>query len=685
MLDERTIRQWFDVFKAPNQLTEVRILGKGKAVYSGYFTDCETMLSEMRRYDGYGGMYATINQINDACAGREQSQQIIKSPKATTNDREIECRKILLIDFDPERPADTNATDEEVALADACMRKVYNYLRDQGFSEPVIAHSGNGFHLYYRINLENNDENTKLIEMFLKALDMMFGDEKTVKVDTSVFNASRIAKIIGTPSNKGSNTKSRPQRMSRFIHIPDVFKETGIHYIQKVANEYPQVEAPSRENNYSTERFDIEGFIKEHDIQIEKRVKFSGGEKLILKECPFDSNHKAPDSAIFVMDTGAIAFKCFHASCSNMRWRDVRLHFDPSAYNRKEQEEYHRRRYYYGERPPKQVQVIKEDGRGKKWLSMTDIKWIDPSSYVSIPSGITILDQKIMGFTLGDVTIVSGLSGAGKTTLLDHFILNAVQRGYKAAAWSGELQDFRFQSWLDQMAAGKSCVVQKFGYSNLYYVPRHIADVIHQWMDGKFWLYNNDYGAGFDQLFSDIKECVEQNGVQLVLLDNLMAMDLYEIDGSENERQTKLIKEVKSFAKTQNVHIILVCHPRKEQSFQLLRKESIAGTANLTNLCDNLLISHRVGNDFARRAVEFFGEEQTQLMLQYDLILEIAKNRSLGVVDQIIGLYYETETRRIKNEIAENIVYGWKEQPVQTDIDFGDDFPEDNEPYYNKF
>ena len=685
MLDERTIRQWFDVFKAPNQLTEVRILGKGKAVYSGYFTDCETMISEMRRYDGYGGMYATINQINDACAGREQSQQIIKSPKATTNDREIECRKILLIDFDPERPADTNATDDEVALADACMRKVYTYLRDQGFSDPVIAHSGNGFHLYYRINLENNDENTKLIEMFLKALDMMFGDEKTVKVDTSVFNASRIAKIIGTPSNKGSNTKSRPQRMSRFIHIPDVFKETGIHYIQKVANEYPQVEAPSRENNYSTERFDIEGFIKEHDIQIEKRVKFSGGEKLILKECPFDSNHKAPDSAIFVMDTGAIAFKCFHASCSNMRWRDVRLHFDPSAYNRKEQEEYHRRRYYYGERPPKQVQVIKEDGRGKEWLSMTDIKWIDPSSYVSIPSGITILDQKIMGFTLGDVTIVSGLSGAGKTTLLDHFILNAVQRGYKAAAWSGELQDFRFQSWLDQMAAGKSCVVQKFGYSNLYYVPRHIADVIHQWMDGKFWLYNNDYGAGFDQLFSDIKECVEQNGVQLVLLDNLMAMDLYEIDGSENERQTKLIKEVKSFAKTQNVHIILVCHPRKEQSFQLLRKESIAGTANLTNLCDNLLISHRVGNDFARRAVEFFGEEQTQQMLQYDLILEIAKNRSLGVVDQIIGLYYETETRRIKNEIAENIVYGWKEQPVQTDIDFGDDFPEDNEPYYNKF
>ena len=462
--------------------------------------------------------------------------------------------------------------------------------------------------------------------------------------------------------------------MSYFVHIPEVFKETGLEYIKKVASEYPQVEAPSRANNYSTERFDIEGFIRDHGITVERRVKFQGGEKLILAECPFNSNHK--DSAIFVMDTGAIAFKCFHSSCSNMGWRDVRLHFDPTAYNRKEQEEFRRRRSYYGERQAKQIQVVQEDSRGKKWLSMSEVKWIDPSSYVSIPSGITVLDQKIMGFTLGDVTILSGLSGSGKTTLLDHFILNAVQRGYKVAAWSGELQDFRFQAWLDQMAAGKSYVVQKFGFSNLFYVPKATAEVINKWLDGKFWLYNNDYGAGFDQLFADIKECVQQNGVQMVLLDNLMAMDLDELDGSENERQTKLIKEIKSFAKKENVHVILVCHPRKEQSFQLLRKESIAGTANLTNLCDNLLISHRVGNDFEKRAKDFFGEEQVRSLMEYQLVLEIAKNRSLGIVDQIIGLFYENETRRIKNEIAENIVYGWKEEPVQTTLDPYEDLPE---------
>lgn len=56
---------------------------------------------------------------------------------------------------------------------------------------------------------------------------------------------------------------------------------------------------------------------------------------------------------------------------------------------------------------------------------------------------------------MGDVTVLSGLSGSGKTSWIDCVVLNAVQRGYKVGIWSGELQDFRFQSWIDQISAGK--------------------------------------------------------------------------------------------------------------------------------------------------------------------------------------------------------------------------------------
>ena len=667
MIDERTVLQWWDIFKSSCPLTEVRLLGQGGRTFSGYFTDPETMISQMRQFQGVGA-FATINEIKDSCYGRSQHDVIVSKPKATTSDNDIERRRWILIDIDPDRSSDTNSTDEQKDLAAQRMKVVYRYLRDEGFNAPVVADSANGYHLYYSVNLGNTPENTELVSDFLKALDMLFSDE-SVKIDTSVFNASRIAKIIGTKSNKGTNTKDQPQRFSKFIHVPDKISETGIEYLRKVASILPKKEAPSRFNGYSSEKFDIEGFIRDHGIEIVRRSRFGNGEKLVLKECPFDSNHKAPDSAIFVMDSGAIGFRCLHNSCREYTWRDVRLKFDPHAYERKEYEEYRQKRAYNGKVDPRPIEPVKEDGRGRKWLSLKDIEWLDPSQLISIPTGIHEIDRKMMGLTLGDVTVLSGLSGSGKTTLLNSFILNAIQRGYKAAAWSGELQGFRFQAWFDQMAAGKGFVREKPGYDGLYYAPRNISDKINEWTDGKFWVYNNEYGDEWSHLMPEIEECVKNNGVQLIVLDNLMALTLDEADGSENERQTKLIKDIKSFAKSANVHVVLVCHPRKEQSFQLLRKESIAGTANLTNLADNVIISHRVGRDFERRAKDFFGDEVTQAMLGFDVVIEVAKNRSIGVVDLLVGLYYEQETRRIKNDPAENIVYGWSDNPVQTSFD----------------
>lgn len=661
MIDEQAIRQYWSTFKGDGELVEIRILGGGKT-FSGYFTDVETMLSAIRAYDGYG-IYATVNPVRESCYGRSQHDVIIPKPKATTSDADIEARTTILIDIDPKRPSDTNASDDEIKAAYKTAIAVYKFLSGQGFEKPVVAFSANGFHLYYRVWLANTPEITNLVRDFLLALDMLFSDD-AVSIDTSVFNASRISKLIGTSSNKGTNTAERPQRISCFRSIPDEFRETDIAYVRKVAEMLPKKEEPSRFNGYSTEQFDLDGFIRDHGIEVVKRTSFGQGEKLILKECPFDHNHKAPDAAIFRLNSGAIGFRCLHNSCAHYGWRDVRLHFDPSAYEHQYREQYAHKRSYYGQAEQKPIEPIKEDGRGKKWLSMGDIVWVDPAQMVSVPSGISELDRRIMGFSLGDVTILSGLSGSGKTTLLDHFILNAVQRGFKVAAWSGELQGFRFQSWLDQMAAGKANVVQKHGFDNLYYASRAISDRINAWLDGKFWLYNNDYGDGWTNLFSDIKSIVDEKGVRLILLDNLMALDLEDDQSTNNEKETRFIKELKRFAKNANVHVLLVCHPRKEQSFQLLRKESIAGTANLTNLCDNLLISHRVGNDFERRAKDFFGKEAVEGLMDYDVVVEVAKNRSLGVVDVLIGLYYEKETRRIKNDKAENIVYGWDDAPV---------------------
>lgn len=662
-MNEITIRQWYDTFKSGEELVEVRIVDNTyKRTYSGYFTDVNTLLNEIRKYDNCN-IYFTLNAINPACYDREQHDRIVTKPKSTTSDNDIVGRDWILIDIDTKKPSDTNSTDEEKEMAKEVVNNVFKFLRDEGFEKPVVCDSGNGFHLLYKIAMKNSNENTTICKEFLQVLDMLFSNPN-VEIDCTTHNASRVCKLYGTFSRKGSNTKKRPQRESKILRIPDEIKITPNEYFAKVAAMLPKPEQPSKSNYYSNEKFDLEAFLNKHHIAVRNIVRTSSFTKYILDECPFNSSHRAPDSAIFEMSNGGLGFKCLHSSCSQYTWKDFRLKFEPDAYDHKEYQRHEHKMQYYSQQKKEPFVPKKEDStKGKKWLAMTDVQYVDMSKLVAIPTGYKELDKKIIGLLMGDVTVLSGLSGSGKTSWIDCVVLNAVQRGYKVGIWSGELQDFRFQSWIDQISAGKNYVCKKEGYENYYYAPKNIANQINKWLEGKLFLYNNNYGSKWQQLFADIKTLVENEGTQLIVLDNLMALQIDSYDGDKYTQQTRFINDLKEYAKAKNIHVILVCHPRKEGGF--LRKESISGTADLTNLADSVIIIHRIGKDFEQRAGEFFGKDKVLPYLKYNSVIEVCKNRSMGVIDLLVGMYYEVESRRLKNEISENIVYGWQEQPAQ--------------------
>lgn len=662
-MNEITIRQWYDTFKSGEELVEVRIVDNAyKRTYSGYFTDVNTLLNEIRKYDNCN-IYFTLNAINPACYDREQHDRIVTKPKSTTSDNDIVGRDWILIDIDTKKPSDTNSTDEEKEMAKEVVNNVFKFLRDEGFEKPVVCDSGNGFHLLYKIAMKNSNENTTICKEFLQVLDMLFSNPN-VEIDCTTHNASRVCKLYGTFSRKGSNTKKRPQRESKILRIPDEIKITPNEYFAKVAAMLPKPEQPSKSNYYSNEKFDLEAFLNKHHIAVRNIVRTSSFTKYILDECPFNSSHRAPDSAIFEMSNGGLGFKCLHSSCSQYTWKDFRLKFEPDAYDHKEYQRHEHKMQYYSQQKKEPFVPKKEDfAKGKKWLAMTDVQYVDMSKMASIPTGYKELDKKIIGLLLGDVTVLSGGSGAGKSSWIDCVALNAIQRGYKVGIWSGELQDFRFQSWINQIAAGKNYVCKREGFENYYYAPKNISNQISNWLEGKLFLYNNNYGSKWQQLFADVKELVDKEGVQLIVLDNLMALQIDNYEGDKYTQQTKFINDLKEYAKAKNVHVLLVCHPRKEGIF--LRKESISGTADLTNLADSVFIIHRIGKDFEQRAGEFFGKDKVLPYLKYNSVIEVCKNRSMGVIDLLVGMYYEVESRRLKNEISENIVYGWQEQPAQ--------------------
>lgn len=132
-------------------------------------------------------------------------------------DEDISYRDLLLIDIDRVEKKKEPATEVEVEAANTLAGTVMGYLDELGWPKPIRVMSGNGHHLYYVLpETPNNEESKQYVERLLKSLASEF-DNDTVQIDTIVFNASRITKVVGTIARKGKESEGRPYRMARCL------------------------------------------------------------------------------------------------------------------------------------------------------------------------------------------------------------------------------------------------------------------------------------------------------------------------------------------------------------------------------------------------------------------------------------------------------------------------------------
>ena len=676
MNNVETIRKWWDIFVGEGNFTEVRILGKFQ--YSGYFKSVDNLIKEIAPYADFDNeqIYFTLNEINPDCYGRQQCEKMVKSPKTTTNDTDIIRRKTVMIDFDPVRATGVNASNEEFELAHKKAQAVFTYLRAQGFNDPVICKSGNGYHLQYAVDCPNTEENTETIKRFLQSLGKMFTDDK-VDIDEKVYNPARICKLYGTVAKKGANIEERPWRMSEIVYTPKEWSVTDMDKFARIADLLPKEEPkqlPNRQRQaFNNAPFDLPTWLAQHNITY--REKKNGSSTLYeLEYCPWVDTHsdrKKWDSALFVDADGKITFNCTHSHCKGKTWQDVRLFYEPDAYDRPAyQPQQFIPRPYMPMQPQKKTYVIKEETEelGKKWLRMSTIKKIDLSAIPRVKTGITELDARILGLAECEVSLFSGGNASGKSTLLNTLICNFLEQKWPTALWTGELPAQIQKAWIQMVAAGKdNLCISRFG-DGKYYVPNHIGERIDRWMDEQgFFLFNNDYGNTWAEIFHDMKELAD-SGVKMFILDNLFSLDIDLLEGDKNNKQKELIIQIKDFAKKNHVHVILVAHPRKTSAF--LRKNDISGTSDLTNAVDNVFIVHRVSQDFFKAGAEFYGQGEIQRYQDFGNVIEVCKNRMYGVCDVLVGMQYEIESRRFKNYAHECIHYGWEREPVEGNMNF---------------
>jgi replicative DNA helicase len=249
--------------------------------------------------------------------------------------------------------------------------------------------------------------------------------------------------------------------------------------------------------------------------------------------------------------------------------------------------------------------------------------------------------------------------------------LNARQDGNNVGFYSGELTPKNFVKWMNLQAAGKSHV-KPTRYDGYYYTDDATQQKIASWMGEHLWLYNNDYGNDFCEIMAQFEKVIDKHKLDLLVLDNFMAFNISGLSENKWDAQTQFVLSLTKLAKEKSVHIAFVAHPRKSMGF--LRFDDISGSADLGNAVDDAFIVHRNNNDFKRFTKDMFGWHDDNPIYDGTNVVEIVKDRDGGNQDVFIPLYYETETKRLKNEKSENIIYGWcgdsPEEQLPTLADF---------------
>ena len=235
---------WLGVLVEPGSVVELRILGWQEREgfdkdRSGYYDSnhFQHLAAEALKYTQQSeGVYWTLNPVNPALLARAANRTKVVGKKGNaTGDQHVLRRRWLLIDCDPQRPAGISSTDAEKELAHRAILAIRDYLReDAGWPAPILADSGNGYHLLYRIDLSADDGG--LVQRCLQALGSRF-DTDRVKVDTSVFNPSRICKLYGTQARKGDSTQDRPHRRARVLEIPEPVELVRAELLEALAVE----------------------------------------------------------------------------------------------------------------------------------------------------------------------------------------------------------------------------------------------------------------------------------------------------------------------------------------------------------------------------------------------------------------------------------------------------------------
>ena len=198
----------------------------------------------------------------------------------------------------------------------------------------------------------------------------------------------------------------------------------------------------------------------------------------------------------------------------------------------------------------------------------------DLTGGLELPFKKTVEDFRIR---MGEVTLVTGYSGHGKSAWLNQCMLGLMKQE-KTMIASFEM--------LPKATLGR--MTQQTGEANPNY--EYIKDFLNK-LEHNLYLYDPEGETSADKVLEVVYYCAEKLGVKLMVIDSLMKCGINEDDLN---KQKAFANKLAVAARDLNIHIFIVAHSRKTADENAnASKFDVAGSANLTNLVDNVISVHR--------------------------------------------------------------------------------------------
>lgn len=182
-----------------------------------------------------------------------------------------------------------------------------------------------------------------------------------------------------------------------------------------------------------------------------------------------------------------------------------------------------------------------------------------------------------------EITILAGINGAGKSLFASQILLYAMEQNKKCLSISLEMSP-------------KSQLARMWRQATLQNKPDIDAGLAFtHWASDKLYFYDQHGTIKPRDLINVMRFAKDKLDVDIVLIDSLMTMSLNSDDWNG---QKQVVQSIANTARHLDIHCMLVAHARKGNSVKdRLDKWSIAGSADITNRADNVIILGRVYDD----------------------------------------------------------------------------------------